>query len=87
MIESGFTADSTIKLLDNVVTNDKSESNALRVHSSGVLQLSKEAEKLDPVLSFNAYSSVLDLDDQLISGRMSPGYGLDSMFFVELLLL
>ena len=37
MIEPRFTSNFTLKLLDNVVRNDETKTDALRVHASGIL--------------------------------------------------
>ena len=87
MVEPRFTANPALELLYNVIRNDKSKTYALSVHSSGILQLSKQSKQLNSILSFDTYSRVLDLDHQLISGSMSSWYRLNSMFLVELPLL
>ena len=62
MIKPRFTADSTRELLYNVIRNDKSKTYTLSVHSSSILQLSKESKQLNSIRSFDTYSGVLNLD-------------------------
>ena len=59
-------SNTTAKFIDDILRNDKTKPNSLSIHSFGVLELTKQLEKLDPISVLYSDTRVLHQNDKFI---------------------
>lgn len=83
----GLYSNPSVKRLDNVLRDDKTQANTLSVHLPSVLKAAKQFEKFDLVLLLNPDSRIKHLDNNLLPNRFRVEKGVNLVLLVELRVL